>query len=187
MKLTSLTAIMSLSLGVLAQEETPEDGEAVLEETRFFQLSLSPGIAIQSQETRIKGISLNIWGENPQNGFTLGLVNGSSGESGGLSLGLINYSQTYRGVQLGLSNVSSESFVGWQDSFINIANEFKGLQSGFVNIAETASGVQLGFVNYAAQIDGLQIGGVNIIRENPWFNEFPGKLAKGFPIVNWSF
>lgn len=182
--LVTLTAILSLTWGAFAQEEGEE---IALEETRFLQLSLSPGIALQTPETRIQGISLNIWGENPRNGFTLGFVNGSRGESGGLSLGLINYSETYHGVQWGLSNVSSELLVGWQDSFINIANELKGLQLGFVNVAEKASGVQFGFVNYAAQMNGVQIGGVNIIRENPWFKEFPGKLAKGFPLVNWSF
>jgi hypothetical protein len=42
-------------------------------------------------------------------------------------------------------------------------------------------------VNYSENLRGVQIGLVNIARNNPWFNEFPDKLATGFPIVNWSF
>ena len=72
-------------------------------EESFLQLSLTPDIAIQSRETHIKGISLNIWGENPQSSFTLGLVNGSTGESKGFSWGLYNYCEDYTGVHLGWS------------------------------------------------------------------------------------
>jgi hypothetical protein len=56
---------------------------------------------------------------------------------------------------------------------VNVAKEFHGFQSGLINYTETMSGIQLGFVN--------------VIKENPWFSEFPSKLAKGFVFVNWSF
>jgi hypothetical protein len=36
-------------------------------------------------------------------------------------------------------------------------------------------------------LDGVQIGLINIAMNNPWFTEFPDKLATGFPFVNWSF
>jgi hypothetical protein len=45
----------------------------------------------------------------------------------------------------------------------------------------------LGLVNYAENLHGVQIGLANIALNNPWFKEFPDKLATGFPIVNWSF
>ena len=70
-------------------------------ETKGFQLSLIPDVAIYSKTTYIKGASLNVWGENPQNAFALGLINGSTGNSSGFSLGLlVNYADSYRGFQI---------------------------------------------------------------------------------------
>jgi hypothetical protein len=153
----------------------------------FFQASLTPEIAVHSRDTTIKGITLNIWGENPQTAFALGFVNGSTGQSGGLSMSLYNYAEDYKGVHWGVVNWSSGKFTGWQHSFLNVANEFSGLQSGTVNIAKKVSGVQLGFFNYTDELHGLQLGAINIVKANPWFTEFPDKLAKGFVFVNWSF
>ena len=159
-RILSILALTITAIGAQADES-------------FFQLSLTPDIAIQSRETRINGISLNIWGENPQSAFTLGFVNGSTGESKGFSWGLYNYSETYTGVQWGIVNYSKVKFVGWQSGWVNVAKEFHGFQGGLVNYTESMTGVQLGFVN--------------IIKDNPWFSEFPNKLAKGFVFVNWSF
>lgn len=141
--------------------------------SKFFQAALTPDIALQSKDTHIGGISLAVWGENPQSAFALGFVNGSTGESRGLSWGIVNYSQTYTGVQLGFLNTASELFVGMQD--------------GAVNITKEAHGLQLGVVNYTDTLKGLQLGFVNIVTTTPWFKEFPDKLSKGFPFVNWSF
>jgi hypothetical protein len=158
--------ITTLVLGMTALGTQAADG-------KFLQLSLTPDIALHSRDTTIKGISLNIWGENPQSGFTMGFVNGSTGESCGFTMGLANYSESYTGVQFGFVNISKEHYKGWQDGFVNIAKEFRGLQTGVVNYTETLHGVQFGLVN--------------IVKENPWFTEFPNKLAKGFVFVNWSF
>ena len=54
------------------------------QESKFFQAALTPKIALQPETTRINGISLAVWGENPQSAFALGFVNGSTGESKGL-------------------------------------------------------------------------------------------------------
>src|SRR5262245_47917915 len=110
------------------------------EDSQFLQLSLTPDIALHSRETTISGISLNIWGENPQHGFTLGFVNGSTGESGGFTMGLVNYSEAYTGVQFGFVNVSTKIYTGWQDGFVNVAKEYHGFQSGFFNYAESMRG-----------------------------------------------
>jgi hypothetical protein len=153
-----------------------------------FQASLTPDIAINSRLTQIDGVALSIWGENPQHAFALGFINGSTGDSLGFSLGLLNYSDSYIGVSIGLINVSQEEFHGWQDGLVNISQgTFSGFQSGWVNVSEEFHGLQYGFINYAENLDGVQIGLVNIAMENPWFDEFPNKLATGFPIVNWSF
>jgi hypothetical protein len=136
----------------------------------------------------VKGLSLSIWGENPQQSLAIGFVNGSTGDSAGLSWGLFNYAESYTGVQLGWVNVSTEHFVGFQDGWINYAQgTFKGLQYGLVNISEDTTGLQLGVVNYAEKLHGVQIGLVNMAMNNPAFTEFPDKLAPGFPFFNWSF
>jgi hypothetical protein len=154
-----------------------------------FQLSLTPDIAIQDRSTFIRGVSLGIWSENPQQSLALGIVNGSTGESSGFSWAFgLNYAEDYTGVHWAMINYASGRFKGWQAAFVNISGDsFTGLQLGGINVAQDVSGVQLGFVNYTEKLHGLQLGFVNIATDNPWFDEFPDKLAKGFPFVNWSF
>jgi hypothetical protein len=153
-----------------------------------FQASLTPDIAIHPKTTQINGFALNIWGENPQHSFNLGFVNGSTGDSKGVSWGLVNYDESYTGVQWGIVNYSEKSFIGWQDGWVNISQGyFKGFQEGWINIAEDAHGLQFGAFNYTEKLNGVQIGLINVIQSNDWFDEFPNELAKGFPIVNWSF
>ncbi len=166
-------------------------GQAVAqtEATAGFQLSLTPDIALHPRTTSIHGVSLDIWGENPQHSFNLGFVNGSTGDSQGFSWAFFyNYADSYTGVEWALVNHTKTSFIGWQDGWVNYdEGYFKGLESGLVNVAQDAHGLQFGVVNYAEKLNGVQIGLVNVIHENPWFDDFPDKLAKGFPIVNWSF
>jgi hypothetical protein len=160
-----------------------------LAQSSMFQASLTPEIAIYPKTTDIQGLSLHIWGENPQQGVALGLVNGSTGDSSGFTWGLFNYADSYTGVTWGWINVSWNSYVGWEDGWINISQgSFKGLQSGWIaNYAQDFQGLQLGLINYSENLNGVQLGFVNIANNNPWFNEFPNKLATGFPILNWSF
>lgn len=154
----------------------------------FFQASLTPDIAIYSKTNEIRGIALDIWGENPQHSFNLGFINGSTGNSGGFSLGLVNYADSYTGVEWSILNLSKTSFVGWQSGLVNFSSgKFSGFQSGWVNLAQEFHGLQLGLVNCSEKLHGVQIGLVNIANNNPWFKEFPDKLATGFPIANWSF
>jgi len=153
-----------------------------------IQLSLTPDIALYPRDTTVNGFSLNIWGENPQQSLNIGFVNGSTGDSAGFSWGLVNYDESYTGVQLGWVNVSTKSFVGFQDGWINYdQGTFKGLQYGMVNISQDTTGLQLGLVNYAEKLHGVQIGLVNVAMNNPAFTDFPDKLSPGFPFFNWSF
>jgi hypothetical protein len=166
---------------------------ASAQESHPFQASLTPEIALYSKTAEIRGLSLSLWGENPQQGVALGLVNGSTGDSAGFSWGLFNYADSYTGVSWGLVNYSGVSFVGWQGGFylplVNLSKgTFTGLQSAWIfNSAQEFHGLQVGLVNYAENLHGVQIGLANIALNNPWFKEFPDKLATGFPIVNWSF
>ena len=113
---------------------------------------------------------------------------GSAGTSGGLSLGLVSYADTYTGLEWSILNLSQKSFVGWQGGLVNVSSgKFTGFQSGWVNLAQEFHGLQLGLVNCSEKLHGVQFGLVNIANQNPWFKEFPDKLATGFPIANWSF
>lgn len=155
-----------------------------------FQASLTPDIAIVPKGDTVRGVALNIWGENQVNGLNLGLVNGMVGQSSGFSWSYIAaYAEDYRGVLWGgFFARSTGDVVGWQSAFVNISNgSLVGFQSGAVNIGSQVKGLQLGLVNYTQDLHGVQIGVLNIVRSNPWFTEFPNKLATGFPIVNWSF
>jgi hypothetical protein len=143
-------------------------------ESKPFQASLTPGVAIYSKDTHIKGLTLSIWGENPQSAFALGFFNGSSGDSAGFSWGLVNYAENYTGVEWAAVNYVKGNFKGWQSGFFNYAGRLKGLQLGAINYAKTAE-------------SGLQVGFLNIIDQNQWFTRFPEELAKGMIFVNWRF
>ncbi|MDD2598816.1 MAG: hypothetical protein PHO37_06285 [Kiritimatiellae bacterium] len=155
-----------------------------------IQLSLTPEIALYDRNEQIEGLALSIWGENPQTALALGFVNGSTGQSAGLSLSFIlNYADDYKGVQWAAVNYTKGDFLGWQAGFVNYTEgTMKGLQSGFVNYAGKLTGVQFGFVNYAESAEtGVQIGVVNLIPSNPWFSELPDQLAPGMIFLNWGF
>lgn len=146
-------------------------------ETKSFQLSLIPEIAIEARTNHIQGVSLGIWSENPQTAVAIGVVNGSTGKSAGISFGLLaNYAQSYEGAQLAwIANYSSARLTGFQWAAFNYA--------------ESLHGLQLGFVNFAASTNkGVQVGFINIIKNTKlWFNNFPDAVAPVMPFVNWRF
>jgi len=126
--------------------------------TKAFQASLAPGIAIHDRNQQIEGVTLSLWGENPQTSFALGFVNGTAGKSGGLSLGLINYGDSYKGVQIGV---------------LNTDKNIQGLQLGAINIAKGKKTI-------------IQFGFLNIIPTNKkWFSNFPNEIAPFMIFINW--
>ncbi|MGH7951331.1 MAG: LA_2272 family surface repeat-containing protein [Limisphaerales bacterium] len=203
-KILILTVVALGSTSLRADDSMPPTNMSTMpEDAACFQASLTPAIAIHPRTTEINGLALNIWGENPQHSFNLGIVNGSTGDSSGFSVGVVNYDDSYVGVQWGVVNCSKESFSGWQWGLVNDANgifngwqegvvniskgTFTGWQDGWVNVSEEVHGLQTGIVNYAEDLNGVQIGLANIAVNNGWFDDFPDQLAKGFPLVNWSF
>jgi len=157
---------VGLAFGVSAQQQ----------KVKPFQASLTPDIAVCDRSDRIEGVALSIWGENSQSAFALGFVNGSNGDSSGLSWGFWgNYAESYTGVQLGIVNYASKSLKGLQLGCVNLTKELNGVQWGLVNYAETAKA-------------GVQVGLVNILPENQeWFAKLPNELAPGMIFVNWHF
>ena len=157
--------------------------------TRAFNLSLTPNIAVYDRSDTIEGLTLSIWGENPQKALALGIVNGSTGNSVGFSWAfLLNYADSYKGVQWGAVNYAHD-FLGWQHGFVNYTDgSMKGLQSGFVNYAGKLTGLQFGFVNFADTAEnGVQLGFINILPQNAWFSDLPDGLAPGMVFLNWRF
>jgi hypothetical protein len=126
--------------------------------TKAFQASLAPGIAIHDRNQNIEGVTLSIWGENPQTSLALGIINGTAGNSAGVSFGFVNYGEAYKGVQFG---------------FINADKELHGAQLGFLNISE-------------GNKTGFQFGLLNIIKTNKkWFSNFPNEIAPFMLFINW--
>ena len=123
-----------------------------------FQASLTPEIAIYQKSQFVKGLTLSIWGENPQRSAAFGFVNGCTGDSVGASFGLLNY-----------------------------ANSYTGAQFSFFNNNDELNGVQFGCLNYTAQTNsGFQFGLINIIKTNKvWFKDFPRSLAPVMIFINW--
>jgi len=126
-------------------------------------------------------------------GGQIGLVNWNSNgatewarRSSGAQIGLLNYGNTFTGLQEGVANIANGTFMGLQSGFLNCAHNVSGLQCGYwfllgVNMASgNLRGGQIGLVNYANKVEaGLQIGLINIIERNGW--------APVLPIVNGHF
>jgi hypothetical protein len=128
-------------------------------EEPFFQASLTPEIAVHKRTEFIKGITLSVWGENPQTSAAFGFINGFAGDSTGASFGLLNYS----------------------------IGGYTGAQFSYFNSAMNMHGAQFGLVNHAKDADyGFQFGFINIIESNKqWFKDFPYSLAPVMIFVNW--
>jgi hypothetical protein len=69
-------------------------------QTKPFNASLTPDYSVYGRNVTIEGLTLSIWGENQQTSLALGIVNGTTGNSAGLSWGyILNYGDNYKGVQ----------------------------------------------------------------------------------------
>lgn len=159
-------------------------------QTKPFNASITPDHSVAGRDVMIEGLTLSIWGENPQTSLALGIVNGTTGNSAGLSWGFIlNYADSYTGIQWAPINYTTADFLGWQGGLVNYtAGQMKGLQTGWLNCAGSLTGLQLGFLNYAeTAATGVQIGLVNLIPDNRWFSGLPNELAPGMIFVNWRF
>lgn len=155
-----------------------------------IQVSLTPDVALFSRSEQVNGLSISLWGENPQKALALGIVNGSTGNSAGVSLALLlNYAQSYKGLQFAPVNYNTGDFLGWQGGLVNYTEgSMRGLQSGVVNYAGKLTGLQFGILNFAETAkNGVQIGVLNILPQNNWFDDLPDGLAPGMVFLNWRF
>ncbi len=165
---------------------------SAMAQTEPFQASVTPDIAVHDSSTEIRGLTLSLWGENPQHSLAFGIANGMRGESSGFSLGfLLNYADDYRGVMWACVNYTEGDVLGWQGAFANYSGgSMTGLQTGWVNYAQQMKGLQLGLFNFVEQVDEtlVQVGLLNVIRSNQqWFANFPDEVAPAMVFVNWRF
>jgi len=132
-------------------------------DSKPIQLSLIPDIALHGRNEIIEGLTLSVWGENQQSAMSFGIMNGSTGQSSGMSLGFVNYADCYKGMHFALGNYTSNNFFGLQLGAVNYAGYLRGMQFGFINYADSAqtSVFQLGFLNYFGNMRGLQLGFIN--------------------------
>jgi hypothetical protein len=175
-----------LLIGLVALALT---GSALAQKTTF-NLSLAPDVALEGSSERIIGLTLSIWGENPQEALSIGFVNGSTADSSGISFGWLNYAEHYDGLQFGWANNTTGNMNGWQHGIGNhVGGDFYGLQTGVVNSVGSLKGLQIGLLNHAFKASaGAQIGLLNIIRENDmWFGGLPDRVAPAMLFVNWRF
>lgn len=166
-------------------------------QTEPFNLSLTPEVAVHDRATEIHGLTLSLWGENPQRSLAIGLVNGTVANSVGGSIGILNYADSYKGLQWGCVNYTRDDFTGWQGGpfagllgsvFNYTGGTMKGLQTAGVNMAGNLTGLQVGLVNYTkGSGPGVQIGLVNMMPQNIWFDNLPDEFAPAMILVNWRF
>lgn len=162
---------------------------SALADTKPFNMSVTPDMAIYRRTTTIEGVTLSVWGENPQSSLALGIANGSTGKSAGLDAALLlNYAEYYNGVKFAPLNYTRHDFIGWDSGFINwVDRSATGLSTGMMNFTHQLKGVQFGFINYVDETHaGFQIGLINIIRSNQnWFSDLPTGFAPVMIFVNW--
>ena len=146
-------AILTLCLFSLTTQAELYSGNRSDEFSTEFQLSLVPDFALHDRDTTITGFSFGLWNENPQLFSSVGVINGCTGERKGLSIGMVNYTDAYTGLQLGIYNTAGSSITGVQAGIINQAKYIKGVQIGLINRCEANYGAQIGLINLNARTD----------------------------------
>ncbi|MBR4125495.1 MAG: hypothetical protein IKR13_04770 [Victivallales bacterium] len=145
-------------------------------DTTAFQLSIwAPKMQLVPPEIAISGLKLNLpYGSNGQiNGVDLGFVsiskdqnaelaaqvtalqinlwNSTSGNFGGIQVGLANIADNSDGVVVGLVNIARDHANGVRVGLVNTSFEYHGLEIALVNYTEFLQGVQIGLVNIATK------------------------------------
>lgn len=137
---------------------------------------LDINILALGETDNFKGVQLSpfwIGANKVNNSFTgvgLGAANIHLGQSTGVVLGFVNYTNDFTGLQWGAVNFNQKK------SVINLgAVNFNQGESivdiGFVNYAEKTT-FQLGVVNFTNNLEGVQVGFINFAK-NGFFPVFP--------------
>ena len=115
-------------------------------------------------------------------GLQTSAVNADWGDVLGLQVGVVDYCNSFNGLQVAgfnwnnlasygwqtaVANANQDEFVGLSVGAVNYSMKATGCQIGVVNVGDTMTGCQIGVVNAVQRARGVQIGFVNMICEAP--------------------
>jgi hypothetical protein len=90
-----------------------------------------------------------------------------AGAQRGLQIGMVNTSDDYRGLRLGLLFNGGKHGKGIALAALgNVQDSWTGIQAGLWNHAGTMRGLQVGVINTARVLKGVQIGAINVATKN---------------------
>ncbi|OQY42944.1 MAG: hypothetical protein B6227_00585 [Fusobacteriia bacterium 4572_74] len=138
---------------------------------------LDINILALGETNNFTGVQLNpFWipGANKVNnsftGVGIGVANIHLGQSTGVVLGFVNYTNNFNGLQWGLVNFNQRKSV-INLGGVNFNQGESTVDIGFVNYAEKTT-FQLGVVNFTNDLQGVQLGFINFAK-NGIFPVFP--------------
>lgn len=137
---------------------------------------LDINILALGETNNFTGVQLSpLWiGANKVNnsftGVGIGFANIHLGQSTGVVIGGVNYTNDFNGLQWGFVNFNQRKSV-INLGGVNINQGESLVDIGFVNYAERTT-FQLGLVNFTNDLQGLQVGFVNFAK-NGFFPVFP--------------
>lgn len=155
-----------------------------------FNAAVAPDIQVVPESEDIRGFRLNLYGRNRNvTGFDLGFVHEVTGNFKGVELGLANITHgSVRGAKLAFFNSDADRPAQLNGANVGVVNyssmtEIHGAQVGVVNFAKSVRGAQVGLVNFADNLHGVQVGLWNQVNSRPWGVSDP--LPRVFPIINF--
>ncbi len=122
----------------------------VQEVVKPIQLALVPTIQLVPQDESIRGLRLNIYGDNQSvSGVDIGLMHETKSRFGGVGFGLLNIVHgEARGLQFsGIYSGADDRMSGLQVGIVNHSGNIHGLQIGLANFADDMTGIQIGLWN----------------------------------------
>ncbi|HUI07806.1 MAG TPA: hypothetical protein VL486_12455 [Verrucomicrobiae bacterium] len=129
---------------------TPASPASASEPVAPLQLALVPTIQLVPQDQSIRGLRLNIYGENQNmSGVDVGLMHETKDRFSGVAFGLLNTVHgEARGLQLsGIYSGADAGMSGLQVGIVNRSGNIHGLQIGVANFADDMTGIQIGLWN----------------------------------------
>ena len=116
-------------------------------------------------------VQIALFNAHDKEGYVLqlGIMNFSDTVKGIQCCGIFNTADSISGVQIGLVNRTTSPLKDYDPKIRAMARDpgssMTGMQLGMVNLADSMTGVQFGMVNRSIAVRGLQVGIVNIANQ----------------------
>lgn len=117
-------------------------------------IGLRLAIPFSTKQESITGFDIGFWGRcKDMEGLQVNVLRN-------------DVKDTFCGIQAGLYNTANRAdMLCVQCGLINETQSFRGVQCGLVNMTGDGQGFQVGLINRAETFYGLQVGVVNVIRD----------------------